>query len=135
MHGDLDTEKAKHIDHGYTAEKANGCQQSGACSLAIVPSSQDSRRALTKLNPKIRDLAIYTSDSANTLRKDHSIANESLLTTEGISNAPKSRQSIGAIEPANRTRRLRNWNVASQPGSLDQKVDDPWRASDLRTVP
>jgi hypothetical protein len=84
----LDAEKAKHIDYGYTVEKAKRLSADRIILTGDSAQLAEQQAALTKLNPKIRDLAIYTSDSANTLRKDHSGANESLLTKEGIPNAP-----------------------------------------------
>jgi hypothetical protein len=78
----LEAEKAKHIDYGYTVEKA---KRLSADRIVLTGDSSQlaEQAALTKLNPKIRDLAIYTSDSAHTLHKDHSTANESLLTKGG----------------------------------------------------
>ncbi|WP_035358311.1 hypothetical protein [Edaphobacter aggregans] len=84
----LDAEKAKHIDYGYTVEKAKRLSTDRIVLTGDSAQLAEQQAAHTKLNPKIRDLAIYTSDSANTLHKDHNIANESLLTKEGISNAP-----------------------------------------------
>lgn len=98
----LDAEKAKHIDYGYTVEKAKRLSADRIILTGDSAQLAEQQAALTKLNPKIRDLAIYTSDSANALHKDHSIANESVLTKEGISNAPNSgklsEQSSPAIE-------------------------------------
>jgi conjugative relaxase-like TrwC/TraI family protein len=104
----LDPEKAKHIDYGYTVENAK--RLSADRIVLIGDSSQlaEQQAALTKLNPKIRDLAIYTSDSANTLHKDHGIANESLLTKEGISNAP----SLGKLsEPSSPAIELEGYGI------------------------
>ncbi len=84
----LDAEKAKHIDYGYTVEKANKLSADRIVLTGDSSQLAEQQAALTKLNPKIRDLAIYTSDSTNVLHKDHSIAYESLLTKEKISNAP-----------------------------------------------
>ena len=79
-------EKAKYIDYGYTVEKAKRLSADQLVPTGDSAQLAEQQAALTKLNPKIRDF--YTSDSANTLHKDHSIANESLLTKEGISSAP-----------------------------------------------
>nr|AOS95232.1 ATP-dependent exoDNAse (exonuclease V) alpha subunit - helicase superfamily I [uncultured bacterium] len=84
----LEAEKAKHIDYGHTVEKAKRLSADRIVLTGDSAQLAEQQAALTKLNPKIRDLAIYTSDSSNTLQKDHNIANESLLTKEGISNAP-----------------------------------------------
>jgi len=84
----LDAEKAKHIDYGYTVERAKRLSADRIVLTGDSAQLAEQQAALTKLNPKIRDLAIYTSDSTNTLHRDHGIANESLLTKEGMSNAP-----------------------------------------------
>jgi len=103
----LDTDKA-HIDYGYTVEKA---QRLSADRIVLTGDSAqlaEQQAALTKLNPKIRDLAIYTSDSTNTLHRDHGIDNESLLAKEGISKAP----SLGNLsEPSSPAIELEGYGI------------------------
>ena len=96
----LDAEKAKHIDYGYTVEKAKRLSADRIVLTGDSAQLPEQQAALTKLNPEIRDLAIYTSDSTNTLHKDHSIANESLLAKEGLSNAPNLGKLLGPSSPA-----------------------------------
>jgi hypothetical protein len=84
----LDPEKARHIDYGYAVETAKRLSADRIVLTGDSAQLAEQQAALTKLNPKIRDLAIYTSDSTNTLHRDHGIANENSFTKEGISNTP-----------------------------------------------
>jgi hypothetical protein len=80
---ELDPERARHIDYGYTVETAK--QVSADRILLTGESSQlaEQQATLAKLNPNVRELAIYTSDS-----RDNGIGKELELSQEGFSNAP-----------------------------------------------
>jgi ATP-dependent exoDNAse (exonuclease V) alpha subunit len=85
---ELDPERARHIDYGYTVETAK--HVSADRILLTGESSQlaEQQATLAKLNPNVRDFAIYTSDSANLLHRDNGIGKELELSQDGLSNAP-----------------------------------------------
>jgi hypothetical protein len=85
---ELNPEKARHIDYGYTVETAK--HVSADRILLTGESSQlaEQQATLAKLNPNVRDFAIYTSDSANLLHRDNGIGKELELSQDGLSNAP-----------------------------------------------
>ena len=85
---ELDPEKARHIDYGYTVETAK--HVSADRILLTGESSQlaEQQTTLAKLNPNVRDFAIYTSDSTNLLHRDNGIGKEPELSQDGLSNAP-----------------------------------------------
>jgi hypothetical protein len=84
---ELDPEKARHIDYGYTLETAK--HVSADRILLTGESSQlaEQRVTLAKLNPNVHDLAIYTSDS---IGKELELAQEGLSNAPSISNASES---------------------------------------------
>ena len=84
---ELDPEKARHIDYGYTVETKH---VSADRILLTGESSQlaEQQATLAKLNPNVRELAIYTSDSTNLLHRDDGFGKELELSQEGLSNAP-----------------------------------------------
>ena len=91
----LDSEKARHIDYGYTVESA---QHLSADRLILTGESSQlagQQEALTKLNPHTREVGIYTSDGSNPLRQAQGIATDVQLAEQGfstnsaLSNAPE----------------------------------------------
>ncbi len=92
---ELDPEKARHIDYGYTVESA---QHLSADRLILTGESSQlagQQEALTKLNPHTREVGIYTSDGSNPLQQAQGIATDVQLSEEGfsidsaLSNAPE----------------------------------------------
>jgi hypothetical protein len=85
---ELDPEKARHIDYGYTVETAK--HVSADRILLTGESSQlaEQQATLAKLNPNVRELAIYTSESTNLLQRDNGLGKELELSQEGLSNTP-----------------------------------------------
>ena len=85
---ELDPEKARHIDYGYTVETAK--HVSADRILLTGESSQlaEQQATLAKLNPNVREFAIYTSESTNLLQRDNGIGKEPEPSQEGLSNAP-----------------------------------------------
>jgi hypothetical protein len=80
---ELDPERARHIDYGYTVETAK--QVSADRILLTGESSQlaEQQATLAKLTPNVREVVIYTSDS-----RDNGIGKELELSQEGFSIAP-----------------------------------------------
>ncbi len=71
---ELNREKARHIDHGYTVESA---QHLSADRIFLTGESNrlaEQQAALTKLNPHTREIAIYTSDGTNPLQQAPDLA-------------------------------------------------------------
>ena len=92
---EMDPEKARHIDYGYTVESA---QHLSADRLILTGESSQlagQQEALTKLNPHTREVGIYTSDGSNPLQQAQGIATDVQLAEEGfsidsvLSNAPE----------------------------------------------
>ena len=82
---ELDPEKARHIDYGYTVESA---QHLSADRLILTGESSQlagQQEALTRLNPHTREVGIYTSDGSNPLQQAQGIATDVQLTEEGFS--------------------------------------------------
>jgi conjugative relaxase-like TrwC/TraI family protein len=82
---ELDPEKARHIDYGYTVE--NGQHFSADRVLLTGESSQlaEQQTALTKLNPHTREVGIYTSDVTNPTQQTQGIATDVQLAEQGFS--------------------------------------------------
>ena len=73
---ELDSDKSRHIDYGYTVENA---QHLSADRLILTGESSQlagQREALTKLNPHTREVGIYTSDGSNPLQQAQGIATD-----------------------------------------------------------
>ncbi len=83
---ELDPEKARHIDHGYVVETMKYLSADRVLLTGESGQLAEQQAALTKLNPNIRDFAIYTSDSINLLHRYNGIGNEPELSKEGLSN-------------------------------------------------
>ncbi|RZU34613.1 MobF family relaxase [Edaphobacter modestus] len=83
---ELNPEKARHIDYGYTVERAKNLSADRVLLTGESGQLAEQQAALTKLNPNIRDFAIYTSDSTNLLHRNTGIGNGTELATEGHSN-------------------------------------------------
>jgi hypothetical protein len=83
---ELDPEKARHIDYGYTVETAKHLYADRILLTGESGQLAEQQSALAKLNPSVHDLAIYTSDSTNLLHRDNGIGIEQELSGEGLSN-------------------------------------------------
>ncbi len=83
---ELDPEKARHIDHGYAVETTKHLSADRVLLTGESGQLAEQQAALIKLNPNIRDFAIYTSDSINLLHRDNGIGNEPELSKEGLSS-------------------------------------------------
>jgi conjugative relaxase-like TrwC/TraI family protein len=83
---ELDPEKARHIDYGYTVETAKHVSADRILLSGESGQIAKQQASLVKLNPNVRDFAIYTSDSTNLLQRDNGIRNEPQLSKEGLSN-------------------------------------------------
>jgi hypothetical protein len=83
---ELDPEKARHIDYGYTVETAKHISADRILLTGESGQLAEQQSALAKLNPSVYDLAIYTSDSTNLLHRDGGIGIEPELSNEGLSN-------------------------------------------------
>ena len=66
---ELEEEKSRHIDHGYTVASARYLAADRVILTGEANQLADQQAALTRLSPGIRDFAIYTSDGSNTLQK------------------------------------------------------------------
>jgi hypothetical protein len=83
---ELDAEKARHIEYGYTVETA---QHVSADRILLTGESgqlAEQQAALAKLKPNLHHRAIYISDSTNLLHRDNGIGNEPEISQEGLSN-------------------------------------------------
>jgi conjugative relaxase-like TrwC/TraI family protein len=83
---ELEPEKARHIDYGYTLETAMHLYADRILLTGESSQLAEQQSALAKLNPSVHDLAIYTSDSTNLLHRDNGIGLEQELSSEGLSN-------------------------------------------------
>ena len=82
---ELDSEKARHIDYGYTVESA---QHLNADRILLTGESSqlaEQQAALTKLNPHTREIGIYTSDDTNLLQEGKGTATDAQVAEEGLS--------------------------------------------------
>jgi hypothetical protein len=93
----LDPEKARHIDYGYTVESA---QHHFADRVVLTGESSqlaEQQTALTKLNPHIREVGIYTSDGKTPIFLTHGIATDVRLAEQdcsvdsGLSSMPEAK--------------------------------------------
>ena len=66
---ELDEEKSRHIDYGYTVASARYLAADRVILTGDANQLADQQAALTRLSPGIRDFAIYTSDGSNTVQK------------------------------------------------------------------
>ncbi|MBB5346182.1 conjugative relaxase-like TrwC/TraI family protein [Edaphobacter lichenicola] len=83
---ELSPEKARHIEHGYSVETAKYVSADRVLITGESSQLAEQQVALTKLNPNIHDLAIYTSDRANLLQRDNGISKEPELSNVALSN-------------------------------------------------
>ncbi len=85
---ELDPEKARHIDYGYTVETAK--HVSADRILITGESSQlaEQQATLAKLNPNVRELAIYTSDSTNLCRETTALVKSRSFHKKGFPMIP-----------------------------------------------
>jgi conjugative relaxase-like TrwC/TraI family protein len=83
---ELGPEKARHIEHGYSVETAKYVSADRVLITGESSQLAEQQVALTKLNPNIHDLAIYTSDRTNLLQRDNGIGKEPELSNVELSN-------------------------------------------------
>jgi hypothetical protein len=83
---ELNPEKTRYIDYGYAVGTTKNLSADRVLLTGESGQLADQQAALTKLNPNIREFAIYTSDSTNLLHRNTGIGNETELATEGHSN-------------------------------------------------
>jgi conjugative relaxase-like TrwC/TraI family protein len=81
---ELDPEKARHIDYGYTVESAQHLSADRVLLTGESSQLAEQQTALTKLNPHTREVGIYTSDGANPLQ----LAQEGLSVDSSLRNIP-----------------------------------------------
>jgi conjugative relaxase-like TrwC/TraI family protein len=82
---ELDPEKARHIDYGYTVESAQHLNADRILLTGENSQLAEQQTALTKLNPHTREIGIYTSDGTNPLQQVQGIATDVQLAEEGFS--------------------------------------------------
>jgi hypothetical protein len=97
---ELDPEKARHIDYGYTVETAKHVSADRILLSGESGQLAQQQTALAKLNPNVRDFAIYTSDSTKLLQKDNGIGNEPQLSKEGLSNDSSLSNALEPSDPS-----------------------------------
>ena len=83
---ELDSEKARHVEYGYTVETARHLSAARVILTGESTHLAEQQAALTKLNPSTHDLSIYTSDRAQLLQKESGISNDIAVTQEGLSS-------------------------------------------------
>jgi hypothetical protein len=85
---ELDADKARHIDYGYTVETAKGVSADRILLTGESGQLAQQQASLSRLNSNVHDFAIYTSDNTNLLQRDNLIGKEPELSQEGLSNDP-----------------------------------------------
>jgi hypothetical protein len=85
---ELDADKARHIDYGYTVETPKGVSADRILLTGESGQLAQQQASLTKLNTNVHDFAIYTSDSTNLLNRDTGIGKQPELSQEGVFNDP-----------------------------------------------
>jgi hypothetical protein len=82
---ELDPDKARHIDYGYTVESAQHLSVDRVLLTGESGQLAEQQTALTKLNPHTREVAIYTSDRIIPLQHEQGVATDLSLSQEGLS--------------------------------------------------
>jgi conjugative relaxase-like TrwC/TraI family protein len=67
---DLDTEAARHIDYGYAVESAANLTADRVILTGEAQQLAGLEQNLTRLNPSIRELSVYTSDASQVLQAE-----------------------------------------------------------------
>ncbi len=84
----LDSEQARHIDHGYTVERARHLSADRVLLTGDSAQLAERQAALARLNPHTREIGIYTSDGSRPLQQSQGIATDARLAEEGVSMDP-----------------------------------------------
>jgi hypothetical protein len=73
-------------DYGYTVETAKHISADRILLTGGNSQLAEQQATFAKLNPNVRELTIYTSESTNLLHRDNGIGKELELSQEGLSN-------------------------------------------------
>jgi len=91
---ELDAEVAQHIDYGYTAESAANLAADRVILTGEAQQLAGLESNLARLNPSIRELSVYTSDTSQTLQMNRT------TTAETLSKPVTNSVNLGKTEPS-----------------------------------
>jgi hypothetical protein len=94
---DLDAEAARHIDYGYAVETAGNVAADRVILTGEAPQLADLENDLARLNPRIRELSVYTSDASQTVQVELA---QSPATAEALSKPLTEAANIGIAKPS-----------------------------------
>ena len=79
---ELDSDKARHIDHGYTVDSAKFLAAHRIIMTGESHQLVEQQNALTTISPHVKDFAIYTSEGSQSLQRNIN-AHDATLTIDG----------------------------------------------------
>jgi conjugative relaxase-like TrwC/TraI family protein len=82
---DMDSDRARHIDHGYTVDSAKYLAADRVILTGESARLAGQQPALTTISPHTKDFAIYTSDGSNPLKREIN-THDATLAIEGPSH-------------------------------------------------
>ncbi len=94
---DLDTESARHIDYGYAVESAANLAADRVILTGEAAQLAGLENDLARLNPSIRELAVYTSDTSQALQAELA---QSPAAAGTSSKSHADTMSLGVAEPS-----------------------------------
>jgi conjugative relaxase-like TrwC/TraI family protein len=94
---ELDAEAARHIDYGYAVESAGNLAADRVILTGEATQLAGLENDLSRLNPSIRELSIYTSDSSQALQVEHA---QSPAAAETLSKSLADTANLGVAEPS-----------------------------------